>query len=136
MKKNKVLALAIAGALAAASAVTIAPAAQAATTVKIAFQGPLTGPEAQTGTDEVRGVKLALKLYNATNPAVTVELVEVDDQGDPAIAGTVAPGVAKDTSIIGMVGAAYSGAFLQGSTCASNDLTISNTSITYRSNIT
>ena len=110
MKKNKVLALAIAGALAAASAASIAPAAQAATTVKIAFQGPLTGPEAQTGTDEVRGVKLALKLYNATNPAVKVELVEVDDQGDPAIAGTVAPGVAKDTSIIGMVGAAYSGA--------------------------
>ena len=63
--------------------------ASAATTVKIAFQGPLTGPEAQTGTDEVRGVKLALKLYNATNPAVKVELVEVDDQGDPAIAGTV-----------------------------------------------
>jgi branched-chain amino acid transport system substrate-binding protein len=84
--------------------------ASAATTVKIAFQGPLTGPEAQTGTDEVRGVKLALKLYNATNPAVKVELVEVDDQGDPAIAGTVAPGVAKDTAIIGMVGAAYSGA--------------------------
>ena len=110
MKKNKVLALAIAGALAAASAASIAPAAQAADAVKIAFQGPLTGPEAQTGTDEVRGVKLALKLYNATNPAVKVELVEVDDQGDPAIAGTVAPGVAKDTTIIGMVGAAYSGA--------------------------
>ena len=84
--------------------------ASAATTVKIAFQGPLTGPEAQTGTDEVRGVKLALKLYNDTNPAVKVDLVEVDDQGDPAIAGTVAPGVAKDTAIIGMVGAAYSGA--------------------------
>ena len=110
MKKNKVIALAIAAGLAAASAVVVAPASNAADTVKIAFQGPLTGPEAQTGTDEVRGVKLALKLYNATNPAVKVELVEVDDQGDPAIAGTVAPGVAKDTSIIGMVGAAYSGA--------------------------
>ena len=47
MKKNKVIALAIAGALAAASAASIAPAAQAADTVKIAFQGPLTGPEAQ-----------------------------------------------------------------------------------------
>ena len=110
MKKNKVIALAVAAGLAAASAVALAPASNAADTVKIAFQGPLTGPEAQTGTDEVRGVKLALKLYNATNPAVKVELVEVDDQGDPAIAGTVAPGVAKDTSIIGMVGAAYSGA--------------------------
>ena len=110
MKKNKVIALAVAAGLAAASAVVLAPASNAADTVKIAFQGPLTGPEAQTGTDEVRGVKLALKLYNATNPAVKVELVEVDDQGDPAIAGTVAPGVAKDTAIIGMVGAAYSGA--------------------------
>lgn len=110
MKKNKVIALAVAAGFAAASAVVVAPASNAADTVKIAFQGPLTGPEAQTGTDEVRGVKLALKLYNATNPAVKVELVEVDDQGDPAIAGTVAPGVAKDTSIVGMVGAAYSGA--------------------------
>ena len=110
MKKQRLISVAAVIALAAGSAVAVAPASNAAGTVKIAFQGPLTGPEAQTGTDEVRGVELALELYNAKNPTTKVELVKVDDQGDPAIAGTVAPGVAKDASIVALVGAAYSGA--------------------------
>jgi branched-chain amino acid transport system substrate-binding protein len=110
MKKNRIIAAALSAALATATVVLAAPNASAVDSVKIAYQGPLTGSEAQTGTDEVRGVKLALKMYNAKNPAVKVELVEVDDQGDPAIAGTVAPGVAADASIVGIVGAAYSGA--------------------------
>ena len=75
--------------------------ATAATTVKIAYQGPLTGPEAQTGTDSIRGVKLAIKLYNATNPAVKVEVFEGDDQGDDAQGGTVGAGIANDAAVIG-----------------------------------
>jgi branched-chain amino acid transport system substrate-binding protein len=83
--------------------------ASAATTVKIAYQGPLTGPEAQTGTDSIRGVKLALKLYNATNPAVRVELFDGgDDQGDDAQGGTVGAGIAADDAVIGVL-TAYSG---------------------------
>ncbi len=83
--------------------------ASAATTVKIAYQGPLTGPEAQTGTDSIRGVKLALKLYNATNPAVKVELFNGgDDQGDDAQGGTVGAGIAADDAVIGVL-TAYSG---------------------------
>jgi branched-chain amino acid transport system substrate-binding protein len=56
------------------------------------------------------GAKTALAIYNASNPSIQVNLVQVDDQGDPAVAGTVAPGVAQNKNIIGVVGGAYSGA--------------------------
>jgi len=79
-------------------------------TVSLAFQGPLTGPNAQTGQDEFLGAQTAVAIYNATNPSVKVTLVKVDDQGDPAVAGTVAPGTAQNKAIIGVVGPAYSGA--------------------------
>jgi branched-chain amino acid transport system substrate-binding protein len=107
MKKNKVVAFAAALAVAVSSASAIAPA-SANTTLKIAYQGPLTGPEAQTGLDGVRGVKLALKLYNAKKPAVKVEIYEADDQGDGANGANVAAGVAADSAVVGVL-TAYSG---------------------------
>jgi branched-chain amino acid transport system substrate-binding protein len=80
-------------------------------TVTIAYQGPLSGGEASTGTDEQNAVKYAIKLFNAKNKATyNVKLVSVDDQGDPAVAGTVAPGIGKNKNILGVVGPAYSGA--------------------------
>ena len=80
-------------------------------TVYIAYQGPLSGGEASTGIDEQNAVKYAIKLFNAKNKAkYVVKLVSVDDQGDPAVAGTVAPGIGKDKKILGLVGPAYSGA--------------------------
>ncbi len=80
-------------------------------TVYIAYQGPLSGGEASTGTDEQNAVKYAIKLFNAKNKATyNVKLVSVDDQGDPAVAGTVAPGIGKNKAILGVVGPAYSGA--------------------------
>ena len=106
---RKVLALTAAGALiAGASAMSTANA--AVKTVSLAFQAPLTGPNALTGQDELTGVKFALSEYAATNPAVKVELVLADDQGDPTVAGSVAPGIASNKKIIGLVGPAYSGA--------------------------
>jgi len=80
-------------------------------TVYIAYQGPLSGGEASTGTDEQNAVKYAIKLFNAKNKATyNVKLVSIDDQGDPAVAGTVAPGIGKNKNILGVVGPAYSGA--------------------------
>ena len=76
----------------------------------LAYQGPLTGPEAGTGYSQLPGVKFAIAKFNAANPGKIVRLIEVDDQGDPAIANQVAPAVAANTSIIGLVGPAYSGA--------------------------
>jgi branched-chain amino acid transport system substrate-binding protein len=79
-------------------------------TIKIAFQGPLSGGEAQTGIDEQNAVKFAIELYNATNPDKLIELVSADDQGDGTVAASVAPGIANDESIVAVVGPAYSGA--------------------------
>ena len=74
--------------------------------LKIAYQGPLSGPEAALGENELAGVKFAFKKSGLSN----VELIEIDDQGDPAVAVKVAPGVAANDCVIGLVGPAYSGA--------------------------
>ncbi len=79
-------------------------------TYTIAYQGPLTGGEASTGIDEQNGVKYAIKVFEAANPGIKINLVSVDDEGDPAVASKVAPGVGSNRKIIGLVGPAYSGA--------------------------
>ena len=65
----------------------------------IAYQGPLSGGEASTGTDELNAVKYAVKLFMAENPDIKVSVLPVDDQGDPAVAATVAPGAVSYTHL-------------------------------------
>jgi len=79
-------------------------------TFTLAYQGPLSGGEASTGIDEQNGVKYAIKVFEAANPGYKINLVSVDDEGDPAVASKVAPGVGTNKKIIGLVGPAYSGA--------------------------
>lgn len=114
MKRNRIVALALGVALAASSAVAVAPSASAACSgkLKIAYQGPLTGPEAALGINELNGVKFALKKFLAANKNANVDPVvyEVDDQGDPAQAAPIAPTVAAEECIVALVGPAYSGA--------------------------
>ena len=112
MKKQRLISVAAVIALAAGSAVAIAPASNAAAkTVTIAYQGPLTGEEAQVGIDELNGVKYAVKLFNAKNKGkFNVRIVEIDDQGSGTEAAKVAPGAASNKKILGIVGPAYSGA--------------------------
>ena len=103
--------LAVVTAAAVAFGLTSVPAASAAVkTYTIGYQGPLSGGEASTGIDEQNAVKYAIKLFEAANKNIKVKLVSIDDQGDPAVAGTVAPGVASNKSVLGVVGPAYSGA--------------------------
>jgi branched-chain amino acid transport system substrate-binding protein len=110
-KIQRSLAVVSAAALAFGVAAAQTSANAAPKTVYIAYQGPLSGGEASTGTDEQNAVKYAIKLFNAKNKATyNVKLVSVDDQGDPAVAGTVAPGIGKNKNILGVVGPAYSGA--------------------------
>ena len=79
--------------------------------VTIAYQGPLTGPEAEVGIAQVQAVKYAIAKFNkAYTGKYRVTLVEVDDQGDPTVAPRVAPGIAANGNILGVVGPAYSGA--------------------------
>jgi branched-chain amino acid transport system substrate-binding protein len=112
MKKQRLISVAAVIALAAGSAVAVAPASNAAAkTVTIAYQGPLTGEEAQVGIDELNGVKYAVKLFNAKNKGkYVVKIVEIDDQGSGTEAAKVAPGAASNKNILGIVGPAYSGA--------------------------
>ena len=114
MKKNRVLAVVAAVAMATSSFVAFAPSASAncSSKLKIAYQGPLTGPEAALGINELNGVKFALKKFLAANKSANVDPVvyEVDDQGDPAVAGPIAPKVAAEECVVALVGPAYSGA--------------------------
>jgi branched-chain amino acid transport system substrate-binding protein len=110
MNKRLKNSLAIASAAALVIGVATVPVASAASTYTIGYQGPLSGGEASTGTDEQNAVKYAIKLWEAKNPGIKIKLISIDDQGDPAVAGTVAPGVAANKSILGIVGPAYSGA--------------------------
>jgi branched-chain amino acid transport system substrate-binding protein len=100
MKKQRLISVVAAFALAVGTAVAIAPTSNAAAkVVTIAYQGPLTGEEAQVGIDELNGVKYAVKLFNAKNKGkYSVKLVEVDDQGSGTEAAKVAPGTASNKS--------------------------------------
>ena len=110
MNKGIKKSLAVVTAAALSFGAVLASTANAAGTYSIAYQGPLSGPEASTGTDELNAVKFAVKQFMAKNKGFKINVVAVDDQGDPAVAGTVAPGVGSNKKIIGLVGPAYSGA--------------------------
>ena len=110
MNKKFKSSLAVVAAAALAFGATSVSTASAAQTYTIGYQGPLSGGEAATGTDEQNAVKYAIKLFEAKNPGIKIKLVSIDDQGDPAVAGTVAPGVASNKNVLGVVGPAYSGA--------------------------
>ena len=77
----------------------------------IAFQGPLSGPEAVVGQSQLDAVKFAVHHFNEQYAeSFKVSIVEIDDQGDPSIAQKLAPSIASNNNIIGLVGPSYSGA--------------------------
>jgi len=111
MNKKIVSGFAIAAAATLAfGAVATAPAnAAAKKEVSLAFMGPLTGADAQLGQDQYPGAEWAIALYNATNPATKVKLVKADSQCDGTVAANIAPGVAANKAIIGVIGTSCSG---------------------------
>lgn len=75
----------------------------------IGYQGPLTGPESSTGLTQLNAVKFTVQIFNETfKGQFKVSLVEIDDQGFPEQAAKVAPTVAANEEILGIVGPAYS----------------------------
>ncbi len=54
-------------------------------------------------------MKVALAAHNKANPGCQVTIKQFDTEGDPQKATQVAPTVVADTSVIGMVGPAFSG---------------------------
>jgi branched-chain amino acid transport system substrate-binding protein len=80
-------------------------------TYKIAFQGPLSGDNAQLGINEVNGADLAIEQANAKGDlGFKLELVKADDQGSPEQAPTAAAQVLQDDAVLGVVGPSFSGA--------------------------
>lgn len=90
-------------------AVATSPASAAQKTVTLVFQGPLTGGDAQLGQDQLPGAIFAISEYNATNPAVMIELIKADSQCDGTVAANIAPGVAANKKVIGVIGTSCSG---------------------------
>lgn len=78
-------------------------------TVRIGFMGDLTGENSGLVKPLLAGAKLAVKEYNATNPAVTIELVEYDSQAKEDQAVSLARKATTDDDIVGMIGPAFSG---------------------------
>jgi branched-chain amino acid transport system substrate-binding protein len=80
-------------------------------TIKIGFEGPLTGDNAQLGINEVNAVQLAVDQANANNTyGFKVQLVKQDDVGDPAKAPAAATALQQDAAILGVIGPSFSGA--------------------------
>ncbi|MEU3342722.1 branched-chain amino acid ABC transporter substrate-binding protein [Streptomyces sp. NPDC006668] len=80
------------------------------TSVKIGFQGPLSGDYQQLGINEVNGIQLAVDEANAKNTyGFKVTLVRSDDQGDPAKAPAAAATLIQNNSVLAAVGPAFSG---------------------------
>jgi branched-chain amino acid transport system substrate-binding protein len=80
-------------------------------TYKIAFQGPLSGDNAQLGINEVNGVQLAIDEANKKGDlGFTLKLLKSDDGGDPAKAPAAAAQVIQDNTVMAEIGPSFSGA--------------------------
>ena len=78
--------------------------------VTIAFEGPLSGDNAQLGINEVNGVKLAIDQANKKGDlGFTLKLLEADDMGDPAKAPAAAATAIQDKTVMGVIGPSFSG---------------------------
>src|SRR3712207_772766 len=80
----------------------------AACDVSLAFFGPQTGPAAGVGQPIIQGAQLAIDQYNAdANCEVGSE--QIDSQGSPEQAPSLATEAAGNDTIVGIVGPAFSG---------------------------
>jgi branched-chain amino acid transport system substrate-binding protein len=77
-------------------------------TYTIAYQGPLSGDNAQLGINMDNGVKLAIE--QAKDLPFNLKFTNSDDVGDPAQAPAAARKLIDNTNVIAVVGPAFSGA--------------------------
>ncbi|MEA2931567.1 MAG: branched-chain amino acid transport system substrate-binding protein [Actinomycetota bacterium] len=83
--------------------------AQGQQTYKLAFVGPLTGPNANLGINIRNGATVAVEEANQAGGDVKFQLEEFDTQGDPAQASTQKDRFINDSAIRGVVGPTFSG---------------------------
>ena len=77
--------------------------------VKIAYQGPITGDNAALGTNMICGIELAMKELNDAGEVATIELMQLDSQGSPDQAPALANQAAGDETVLAVIGPAFSG---------------------------
>jgi branched-chain amino acid transport system substrate-binding protein len=76
----------------------------------IAFQGPLSGDNQQLGINEVQGAELAINQANEKGDlGFKLKLLKADDIGDQSKAPSAAQQVLQDSTVVGVVGPAFSG---------------------------
>ena len=73
----------------------------------IGFEGPITGPVAFLGTEQLHFAQLAVAMDNTANKT-NIKLVQGDTQLNPAMAVTVTQQLISNTGIVGVVGPAGS----------------------------
>ncbi|MYX32622.1 ABC transporter substrate-binding protein [Streptomyces sp. SID8377] len=79
-------------------------------TFSIGFQGPLSGDNSALGINEDNGLKLAVEEANKKGDLpFTLKVVDGDDQGLPDQAPAAAQKLIGDTSVVAVVGPAFSG---------------------------
>jgi branched-chain amino acid transport system substrate-binding protein len=76
-------------------------------TASIGFEGPITGPVASLGTEQLHFAELAVSMDNAAN-GTKITLVQGDTQLQPAQATTVTQQFTSNASILAVVGPAGS----------------------------
>src|SRR6266704_5724447 len=76
-------------------------------TTSIGFEGPITGPVAPLGTEQLHFAQLAVSMDNAANKT-KISLVQGDTQLQPAQATTVTQQFISNSKILGVVGPAGS----------------------------
>jgi branched-chain amino acid transport system substrate-binding protein len=81
---------------------------EAACDVTLAFFGPQTGPASGLGQPIIQGAQLAIDQYNA-DADCEVGYEQIDSQGSPDQAPSLATEAAGNEAIIGVVGPAFSG---------------------------
>lgn len=78
---------------------------------RLAYQGPLSGDNAQLGINMDNGVRLAVKQANAKGDLpFTLQFVNADDQGTPEGGPPAAQKLIGDSKVMAVVGPAFSGA--------------------------
>lgn len=77
-------------------------------TATIGFVGALTGENANLGIDIRDGMKVAIAEENAKG-GTQINMKEFDTAGDPAQASTIKDQFINDSSVIGIIGPAFSG---------------------------
>ncbi|OGQ99004.1 MAG: hypothetical protein A2505_11080 [Deltaproteobacteria bacterium RIFOXYD12_FULL_55_16] len=85
--------------------------------IRIGHASPLSGNQAETGIDQMRGAQLAVEEINRNGGILgrTVELLALDDKADPKEATSVAHRLSADQSVVAVVGHLNSGCSIPAS---------------------